>query len=445
MSKRNRNGLLTLAAALVGGMSATALAQNRGLPRIVPEKHFTLAPNVHTPMVLKAEADAECSLHAVGDFDPSHAMKLYTNAEGYTRVYLTAKPESQDTHLQLDCITADAITVHPIHVHTASAPTDDMPAPEASIPTPQGAQVLPALTDEAARQLSDKEITSLGYPPRPDPTAAPGLYAEWLNLVSRPTTLLPVHPRNHTDISHQRPGIEAATAEASYNWSGFELRSSPFTYINVSANWSVPPVVIPEVGKQTYSSLWVGLDGDGVGGDTLAKRDLVQDGTESDASDFGGVFAANYYAWTELVPTQPTAQEQFSVNPGDAIFAHVWVGDSSGNQDLYGLNYWFFIEDITQQQAARFSMPYSNIDPFTGSEAEWIMERPTVGGGLPDLSGYVLAVVKNAWAYNVRTGKWNTSSTANRQITMNDKAGNVLSVAELMGSSGITFQWFNFH
>lgn len=448
MSKHQGNCSVPFAACaaiVLGGLAAPAPGQNRVLPRAVPERHFTLAPSVYTPMVLKTEPDAECSLHRVGDFDAAHSMKLYANGDGYVRVHLTAKPDSQDNYLQLDCVTADAVTVHPIHLRTGSSPTEDMPEPDASMPTPRGAQVLAALTEETARQLSDSEVIRLGYPPRPDATQAPALYSAWLDVVCRPMTLLPPNRVSHTDVSHQRPGIEEGTAESSGNWSGFELRNAPFTYVNVSANWRVPAITSGEYGKKTYSALWVGLDGD-PNGDKLAGRDLVQDGTESDASDFGGILATNYYAWTELVPTQPLSVPQFTVNWGDEIFAHVWVGDSSGHVSLYGLYYWFYIGDVTQRQAVQFSMPYSSTDPFTGSEAEWIMERPTlVSGTLSNLSNYGFASIQNAAVLNVTTGKYIQPSAASRQITMYDSANNVLSSATALGAGAIQFQWFRFH
>jgi len=58
-------------------------------------------------------------------------MKLYANGDGYVRVHLTAKPDSEENYSQLDCVTADAVTVHPIHLRTRSSPTEDMPAPDA--------------------------------------------------------------------------------------------------------------------------------------------------------------------------------------------------------------------------------------------------------------------------------------------------------------------------
>ncbi len=437
---RNRGGLLAIAALLSGSLAGVARAQNRAVPRMAPERAFSITPNVETPMVLKTEPDAECSLHPAGVSDSARTMKLYANADGYVRVHLTAKAESQESNLELDCITAGAITTHPIHLRTGASPTEDMPAPDATLPTPKGAQVLPALTEEAARQLSDTDVISLGYPPRPDLTGAPGAYAAWLDVVSRPMALLPTHPASRNDISHQRSAIQDITAEGSSNWSGVELRGPAETYVETTANWIVPPIFAGENGYNTYSSLWIGLDGDGLG-------DLVQDGTESDSSDFGGVLATSYYAWTEVLPLQPTAQQQFTVNPGDEMNVQAWIGDSSGNINFSGGYAWFYIADVNQGQATRVSV---QLDYFWGKEAEWIMERPEVGGALPELSHYAYALVRNAAAYDNTTGKWITSSAARRKITMyeNDNPhsdNNELSSAALSGSKDINFTWAHFH
>jgi len=439
-----------LCAAILVGLAVRTSAQNRER-RIDPEKHFTIAPDVRTPMALKTLPYAVCSLHSPGNFDAGHGLTLYANGDGYVQVHLTAKRDSQETALQLDCNTADAASVHPLHLHTGFSPAADRPAPDPSVPTPTGSRIVPALTEQTARLLSNSDLTRLGYPPRPDPTQAPALYSAWLDVVSRPMTLLPPNEVSHTEVTHQHPGVEEATAASSANWSGLELRSKPFTYVNVSANWTVPVVdeqgggVLVDYGKKAYSALWVGLDGD-PRGDKLAGRDLVQDGTESDATDFNGVLASHCYAWTELVPTQPTAVPQFTVAENDKIFAHVWVGDSHGNVSLYGLYYWFYIADTTNGQAVQFSLPYSNTDPFTGAEAEWIMERPTLASGkLPDLANYVAEWVTNAAALDITTGKYIQAAAANRLITMYDSANNVLSSAVSIGGGGILFNWHFFN
>jgi len=152
------------AAIVIGGLTVPASAQNPGAPRRVPEKQFTIPPDVPTAVVLPAEPDAACDLHAAGVNDPSHTMRLYGNIEGYVRFHFTPNQDIQDAHLQMDCTTSAAVTTHALHLRIAETPTADMPTPESVPPAPKGSKVRPALTDEAAQQLSDEEIIAQGYP-----------------------------------------------------------------------------------------------------------------------------------------------------------------------------------------------------------------------------------------------------------------------------------------
>ena len=87
---------------------------------------------------------------------------------------------------------------------------------------------------------------------------------------------------------------------------------------------------------------------------------------------------------------------------------------------------------------------------FKGSEAEWIMERPTVGGVYSELSAYVLAFMYNAGA-TTTTNKYKKYDTIqNRQISMHEKFkpqpdNNLLSKVGPFGTDQMEFQWFDFH
>ena len=60
-------------------------------------------------------------------------------------------------------------------------------------------------------------------------------------------------------------------AQQSSNWSGYAETGSGFT--SATANWTVPTVTASS--GNTYSSAWVGIDGDG-------NSNLIQTGTEAD-------------------------------------------------------------------------------------------------------------------------------------------------------------------
>jgi Peptidase A4 family len=444
-SKLSRIGLtLTLAATFLCGLAVSTSAQNSDLSRIAPERDFTIAPNVQTAIVLKAQPDAECSLHTEGVSDPAaDTMKLYANADGYVRVHVSARQESQeDARMQLDCAAAGTVTTYPLHLRAGSSPTEDMPAPQSAMPTPRGSRVLPALTEEDARLLSDEELLGRGYLPRPDAVSSPDKYAVWLDLVSRPITLIPPHSVSRSDIFHTTRPVEAGSKSYA-NWSGYEAHHAKRSYMAVEGEWSVPFIYSCESGYTTYSATWVGLDGDGT-------TDLVQDGTEQDCTDLGGFLFFSYSTWTELLPNQPTEQGAgLSINPGDDIVAQAWIGDSKGRVRQNGAYGWFAIFNKTQSQAVQISTPLSGTY-FNGSEAEWIMERPTVGGVLSELSDYGFDTITNARAETTKS-KWKTyDNIQNRHIVMYEQYNpqpdnNLLSNPGPNGSGAMYFNWFNFH
>jgi hypothetical protein len=425
--QKHTSGLLTLAAVLLCGL--TASAQNA---KVAAEKGFTIAPNVQTPIVLKTMADAACDLHAVGTSD-TRAMRYYANGDGYVKLHASAV-DGIEARVQMDCTSNGNSISYPLHLRASSSPTSDMPTPKGVVPAPRGSTVRPALTEAQAQSLSDDELETLGYPERPDVLSSPDKYAKWLDRVSRPMTELPAHLINRSDIT-AGPGSYTTA-----NWSGLEAHSSTKRkYSAVTAIWDVPPIVIGDSsGNPTYSAYWVGLDGDGT-------KDLVQAGTEQDAQEFLGILFTDYYAWSELLPNQPTEQEVFSVNAGDEIDVEVWIGTGSGAPNPNGGYGSFRITDVTQNQEAKFYTPLSGTY-YNGTEAEWIMERPQVDGSFPELSAYLIATMVDASVLQVSGTKWvDCGTAANRNISMyNGK--DLLSEAIWggTGSTDITFLWINF-
>ena len=453
-SRTNHSGLLTLTALLLGGLAVPVSAQNHPLARVAPERQFTIPPDVPTPVVLMTEPDAACDLHAAGVNDPSHTMRLYGNIEGYVWFHFTPVQDIQDAHLQLDCTTQESVTTHPLHLRIAASATEDMPAPERSVPAPTGSKIRPALSDEAARKLSDEDIIAQGYPPRPHDTESPEAYIKWLGRVSRPITILPPHSVSRSDISHS-PRNVIAGPYTSTNWSGFVAQGPAGSYSMVAGDWSVPPVSadtkgVPPTywGPSCYSSVWVGLDGN-------TTNDLVQAGTEQDAFfiPLSGT-VTSYYAWTEVYPNQPM-QELFYVTSGDPISVTVYIGDSKGNVDPSGNYAWFNILDATAGLGLNTFTKLGKDFGFSGSSAEWIVERPyiTVLGGYPELAQYSSFEISGASVLPATAKKSIFYSKAeNQQITMRENYtpkpdNNVLStVGSVTGhADSMQFFWKNFY
>src|SRR5438105_13409594 len=98
----------------------------------------------------------------------------------------------------------------------------------------------------------------------------------------------------------------------SSNWSGYSAING--TYTSVSANWTQPTASCTS--QTTYSSFWVGLDGDG-------SNTVEQTGTSADCS--GGT--PRYYAWYEMYPKFPV-NLSLAVRPGDSMSGSVTTNGS---------------------------------------------------------------------------------------------------------------------
>jgi hypothetical protein len=96
----------------------------------------------------------------------------------------------------------------------------------------------------------------------------------------------------------------------SSNWSGYAALGGGYT--SIASTWIQPAVTCTT--QNTWSSFWVGLDGDG-------SSTVEQTGTEADCRN--GVPA--YSAWYEMYPKWPVTWSM-AVHAGDSFTASVVVG-----------------------------------------------------------------------------------------------------------------------
>jgi hypothetical protein len=160
------------------------------------------------------------------------------------------------------------------------------------------------------------------------------------------------------------PGLHfRGNASYFYNWSGYAETGSKGAYSEVFARWNVPAVSATP--KASYSSSWVGIDGDN-------NSDLIQTGTESDY--YGG--KAHYYAWWEILPAAETLITSLTVSPGDSMAAYV-------DKDS-GTKWTMYIDDETTGQE------FSIVKKYTGpaDSVEIIQEATTVNGKIGPLAHY---------------------------------------------------------
>ena len=164
---------------------------------------------------------------------------------------------------------------------------------------------------------------------------------------------------------------QGLTHSSSGNWSGYAATGATFT--SVSATWKQPAV---SCGSQTtYSSFWVGLDGDG-------SNSVEQTGTEADCSGGSPV----YSSWYEMYPKFPV---NFSnpVSPGDVFNASVTYTGSS--------NFTLVLADQTKGWSHTINAKLRS--PKLAS-AEVIAEAPSSSGGVLPLANFGTVAFSNSKA-----------------------------------------------
>ena len=154
---------------------------------------------------------------------------------------------------------------------------------------------------------------------------------------------------------------EKISQSTSSNWSGYSAVNGRYT--SVSANWTQPTASCTSA--TTYSSFWVGLDGDG-------SNTVEQTGTSADCS--GG--APRYYAWYEMYPKFPV-NLSLAIRPGDSISGSVTT-DGSGNFTLTIRNNSTGQSFTTTQRSKKARL----------ASAEAIAEAPSGSGGVLPLTNF---------------------------------------------------------
>jgi Peptidase A4 family len=401
-----------------------------------------IRPGVETPVVVKAAPNSECILHPLGMTDADHRMRLYADSEGEVHFHVNARQESLEaTQMQLDCNSAEGkSTTFPLAVNASASAPKLGSTPQAES-LPKEATLRPGLSEADARSFSEEELRQRSYPPRPNPAASPSAYATWLRVVSRPSTRVPAGVVTRPDMSHDHGQVTAGTGSFA-NWSGYELYGAKGTYDSVVGEWYVPSVT--SASGYSYSALWVGLDG-------IGTSDLIQTGTEQNAFELFPYSFTSYYAFSELLPNQPSESvlTGLPISPGNLMWANVGICDLTGLANPKGTYACFFIENESTNKYADFMVPLGGTS-FTGSEAEWIMERPWVGGQISQLANYNEAIMFSAEAqtaagsnvpYNASNS--NNWTMVNDYVTYADN--NTLSTVKQENSSEMLFVWHNYH
>jgi hypothetical protein len=212
--------------------------------------------------------------------------------------------------------------------------------------------------------------------------------------------------------SAQRAVANAASA-TSENWAGYVSDGGAGTFTSVSASWAQPAVTC--TATNTFSSFWVGLDGDGT-------ATVEQTGTEADCD--GGT--PSYQGWFEMFPNAPVFFDN-PVQPGDAMSASV-VAAGGG----------VFTLTLTDSTQGWTQTTNQTSDTAQLGSAEVIAEAPSDGtGAVLPLSNFGTVNFTDATADNTAFGNENPSA-----LTM-VSASNVTEAtpSALTGGNAFTVTW----
>jgi hypothetical protein len=288
---------------------------------------------------------------------------------------------------------------------------------------------------------SDAQLAFYGFPPRPDKNKAPGNYALWKMVMSKPMIRI-VPELTATNLRNERAKIVGPTTRTSggivgartLNWSGYVItdKSNGFTAPNTYVYGSFfVPVAQQAFGACTgnwdYLSAWVGIDG-------YTSSDVFQAGIEADAKCTKNGTTASYYPWYEWAPTPQVQISNFPIRPGDEIYVYIWVtSKTKGN---------YFLFDITTQQTSSLAFTPPKNTKLTGDNVEWIVERTQINGQYPQLTNYTA----NAWYFahamtpdNVTYSPGNGNGKTVTSLTMVDNKNNPMSYGFTTPDSGLTY------
>jgi Peptidase A4 family len=306
----------------------------------------------------------------------------------------------------------------------------NIPGATTTAPPPEGFNPLTA---------SDSELEYYGYPPRPDQSEAPKAFASWQKAMKASNKrITPVLQVTNNFAGPAKVKADSAapangSAAASYNWSGYVNTNGVTSYSQSSFYYIIGDYVVP-VARQAYSKCdggwdysvtWVGIDGWGSG-------DVLQAGNEADAYCSGSSKATYYSAWYEWYPYGWTRITNLPITPGDDLFVEVWSTSSTAGH-AYLVNY-----NTDQYVIINFPAPPGT--HLVGNSAEWIVERPGVGGGLATLANYISDYFSDAYAYNFAYSGVDPGHAGSFPVTMLDNSGKAISYPTPLGVNAIWLQ-----
>ncbi len=204
------------------------------------------------------------------------------------------------------------------------------------------------------------------------------------------------------------------------NWSGGILTAPPGQRFRaIVGQWSVPnPYPTTQDGSWAYCASWLGIDGFG------GSQDVVQVGVECDAKAGTSDPQRHIYPWFAWAPGYEIGIDSFPVSAGDTLSYELDVQSDT-----------IVICRIQNRSSGRYTQ-FRIVAPggttLTGNCAEWIVERPKVGGVVSHLADYGVIHFSEARATTDAGSPIPVNS--GQEIVMVDGQGAVLSTGSIAGA-----------
>jgi peptidase A4-like protein len=390
----------------------------------VPGKWFErrVPPQRPTLITVQVKPDSVCFLsHPEA---PERRIQIDADSRGIVRFHARALKGAAPTEFHLEAHGHGQPELHTIALTADIRYTPSMSAPEmVSAPVVSGETRPPLGGDPLA--LTNAELVARGYPPRPDHERSPAQYTRWLKDVSRPFTRINTRRVAHPDygrskgnrapdgqVASMQDGAAPAESKANinfYNWTGAYFTNPTGQFASIQAEWNTPLVFSLPSGP-AFSAMveWIGLDN--------AAGDLYQAGTGSECYTILFWEITTYFMWMETLPWSWWVVPNFPVSPGDQISVDIWVANQYGDT-IYkdgswgGLtpqdnSVWFYLTNATNGASFMGTYPTApvsqgglNSTGFTGTTAEFILERPTINGSYTPLAFFLQPALMTNCAY----------------------------------------------
>jgi hypothetical protein len=257
---------------------------------------------------------------------------------------------------------------------------------------------------------SQEELAVYRIPPRPDPRRAPTEFQMWSTAFKRDFKLIKPELRASSRRHGPIQGLDLGSS-TDLNWAGAVITNfAPLSAVSVAAQWQVQ-WVWPAGGFPEVLATWVGMDG-------FDNTDVLQAGVDQIFEDPTEIIML----WYEWYPADSVEITNLPVNHGDTVTCLVTANDGAHASVFFSIN-------GTIGTSIDFQIPDGA--QFFGSSAEFIAERPSLGGNLVDLPAYTDVVLTQI---NATLSDGVTVNLAQNPIlvTMTDGAGNVLAVPSMV-------------